>query len=244
MPQPQHCPMRILIITDFTESFAYKILKGIVSYSKTKQNWEICRMPPAYKESLGIDGVVEWAVKWGANAVIGQFDSSDDVTLFANAGIVAVAQDYISRFKGIPNITADYYNTGKMAAEFYLGRGFTNFAFFGFKDVCWSDERFDGFRDTVEHAGHTLHSYRMQDIKVLWYYEREKLTQWLTSLPKPVAIMACDDNQGSNLIDACNAVGIRIPYEVSVIGVDDDEMVCNLNTPPLSSIRVYFEQGG
>ena len=238
--------MRLLIITDFTESFAYKLLKGIVSYCENQEQWEICRMPPSYKRNLGIRGVVDWAKNWGADAVIGQFDQDDDVSLFAKNGIVVVAQDYIKRFSQIPNITADYYGTGRMAAEHFIEKGFKNYAFFGFRNVCWSDERYEGFKRTVEKAGYaeTFHAYRMQDISHLWYYERGKLTDWLLSLPKPVAIMTCDDNQGSNLIDACNSIGIKMPAEVSIIGVDNDEIICNLNTPSLSSIHVDIENGG
>lgn len=238
--------MRLLIITDFTESFAYKLLKGIVSYCREKEQWEICRMPPSYKKSLGIHGVVEWAKNWGADAVIGQFDVNEDVSLFARNGIVAVAQDYVRRFTEIPNITADYFGTGHMAADHFIEKGFKNYAFFGFRDVCWSDERYEGFRKAVEQAGYgaNFYAYRMQDINTLWYYERGKLTDWLRSLPKPVAIMACDDNQGSNLIDACNSIGIKMPAEVSILGVDNDEMVCSLNTPSLTSIHVDIENGG
>lgn len=56
--------------------------------------------------------------------------------------------------------------------------------------------------------------------------------------------MACDDNQGNALIEACNSAGVKIPSEVSVIGVDNDEVVCTLSNPTLSSISVDIEQGG
>lgn len=238
--------MRLLIISDFTESFAYRLMKGIVNYSREHGQWEICRMPPAYKKAIGIAGVADWAKRWGADAVIGQFDQNDNLTLFKDKGIVVIAQDYKRRFASCPNITADYIGTGRMAANYFLERGFRNFAFFGFRDVCWSDERCQGFKQTLEQSGmcDRFYLYQMQDIDNLWYYERETLNNWLTNLKKPVAIMACDDNQGSNLIDACNSIGIRIPDEVSVIGVDNDEMVCSLNTPMLSSIQIDIERGG
>lgn len=238
--------MRLLIITDFTESFAYKLLKGIVSYNRGKEQWTICRMPPSYKRHLGAEGVVNWAKNWGADAVIGQFAGNDEVSLFTKNGIVVVAQDYIRKFNGIPNITADYHGTGRMAAEYFIGKGYTNFAFFGFRDVCWSDERYEGFKKAVEESGYGDHlsAYRMQDINAIWYYELDKLSDWLRDLPKPVAVMACDDNQASNLIDACNSIGIKMPGEVAIIGVDNDEIICNLNTPSLTSIHVDIENGG
>lgn len=238
--------MKLLIITDFTESFAYKLLKGIVSYNRGKEQWTICRMPPSYKRHLGAEGVVNWAKNWGADAVIGQFAGNDEVSLFTKNGIVVVAQDYIRKFNGIPNITADYHGTGRMAAEYFIGKGYTNFAFFGFRDVCWSDERYEGFKKAVEESGYGDHlsAYRMQDINAIWYYELDRLSDWLRDLPKPVAVMACDDNQASNLIDACNSIGMKMPGEVAIIGVDNDEIICNLNTPSLTSIHVDIENGG
>lgn len=238
--------IRLVFITDFTESFAYCLLRGIIKYSKQTQQWEVCRMPPAFKRKTGMESVVEWAKKWGADVVIGQFDPDDDVSLFKKSGIIAIAQDYKKKFANIPNITADYYKTGKMAAELFLERGFRNFGFFGYKDVCWSDERCAGFRSTVEKAGlgENFHSYTLQEIDELWYYDAKKLQEWITGLPKPIAIMACDDNQGSMLIDACNAAGVCIPSELSLIGVDNDEVICNLSNPTLSSIFVDIERGG
>lgn len=238
--------MRLLIITDFTESFPYSLLKGIIRYAREHEQWEICRMPPAYKKSLGIHGVVSWALNWGADVVIGQFEQNDEVGLFEKNGIVAIAQDYKQRFKEIPNITADYIGTGAMAARFYLEKGFRNFAFFGFSNVCWSDERRDGFRMEVEKAGFGDHffEYNMQEIENLWYYERASVGEWLKSLPLPIAVMASDDNQANNLIEACNAFGIKVPAELSIIGVDNDEVICNLSNPTLSSIAVDIEDGG
>lgn len=238
--------LRLLIISDFTEAFPSKLLKGIINYSAKKEQWTICRMPPDYKKMIGIPGVVKWAKEWGADAVIGQFEQTDEVELFAKNGIVAVAQDFKQRFSQIPNITADYIGTGRMAARFYIDRGFKNFGFFGFNHVCWSDERYEGFKREVEAAGHgdTLFAYNMQDIDHLWYYEREKLSTWLRSLPKPIGIMACDDNQGNNLVEACHSLGIKIPSELSVMGVDNDELLCTLGSTPLSSIQVDIEDGG
>ena len=239
--------VRLLFITDFTESFAYALLRGIIRYSnQTDEQWVVCRMPPAYKKTLGLKGVIKWAKKWGADAVIGQFEASDPVELFRRNGIVAFAQDYKTKFSNIPNITGDYIETGRMAAELYLHKGFRNFAFFGYKNVCWSDERCAGFRQRLEEAGlgDNFYLYDKQEIDNLWYYEAAPLEKWLRALPKPVAVMACDDNQGNALIEACNSAGVKIPSEVSVIGVDNDEVVCTLSNPTLSSISVDIEQGG
>jgi LacI family transcriptional regulator len=238
--------IRVLIISDFTESFAHKLLAGIVDYSRAKEQWIVRRMPPEYKAQIGIPGVIRIAKEWEVNAVIGQFEPTDDIGLFAEAGIVAIAQDYKKKFTTIPNITGDYIGTGRMAARFFIDRGFKSFGFFGFNDVCWSDERCDGFRREVEAAGYggDFYAYRMQEIDMVWYYQRNRLREWLLSIPKPIAIMACDDNQGANLIEACHGIGIKIPSEVSVMGVDNDETLCSLGSTTLTSVQVDIEEGG
>ncbi len=238
--------MRLLFITDFTEQFAYRFLRGILNYSKSTEQWVVCKMPPAYKRQLGIDGVVSWAREWRADVVIAQFDPDDDVTLFRKNGIVALAQDYIAKFSSIPNITADYAKTGTMAAEYFISKGFTNFGFFGYNGVCWSDERCDAFRKRVENSfgGGSFYMYDRQNIDNMWYYDQSILADWLMNLPKPIAIMSCDDNQGNILLQACEFCGLHVPFDVAVIGVDNDEILCNMSNPPMSTINVDIERGG
>ena len=236
----------VLIISDFTESFSHKLLAGLVDYSRRKEQWIVRRMPPSYKAKIGIPGVIRVAKEWEVDAVIAQFEPTDEVDLFAENGIVAIAQDYKKKFSSIPNVTGDYLGTGRMAARFFIDRGFRNFGFFGFNDVCWSDERCEGFRREVDEAGFggSFYAYRMQEIEMVWHYQRNRLREWLATVPKPIAIMACDDNQGSNLIEACHDTGIKIPSDVSVIGVDNDEALCSLGSTTLTSVQMDIERGG
>ena len=239
--------MRLLFITDFTEQFAYRFLRGILDYSQGTEHWVVCKMPPSYKRQLGMEGVVAWAKEWRADVVIAQFDPDDDVTLFRKNGIVAMAQDYISKFDTIPNITGDYTLTGTMAAEYFISKGFTNFGFFGYNGVCWSDERCEAFRARIEKnskGGGSFYMYDGQNIDNMWYYDQSELTEWLKSLPKPIAIMACDDNQGNILLQACELCGIHVPFDVAIIGVDNDEILCNMSNPSMSTINVDIERGG
>lgn len=239
--------MRLLIITDFTEQFAYRLLRGIMDYSRRmEEQWVVCKMPPSYKRELGIEGVVKWALKWQADVVIGQFDPDDDVALFRTNGIVAIAQDYISPFKEIPNITADYHRTGAMAAERFCGHGFKNFGFFGYKGVCWSDGRLEGYRDRLapDFGEDSVHIFNHQQISSMWNYDYTELGRWLIELPKPIGVFACDDNQAEILLEACHVAGISVPMEVAIIGVDNDEVTCNLTSPALTSIDMDIERGG
>ena len=239
--------MRLLIISDFTEQFPYRLLRGIMAYARrSDQPWVVCKMPPSYKRKIGIKGVVRWAKDWRANVVIGQFDPDDDVSLFRKNGIVAIAQDYITQFDDIPNITAEYELTGRIAAQQLTGRCYRNYGFFGYEGVCWSDGRLKGFKDTLEaDFGVTeVHVFNDRQLSSLWSYNIAELRQWILSLPKPIGIFACDDNQAQILLETCQASGVNVPLDVAIIGVDNDEVTCNLTAPALSSIDMDIEKAG
>ncbi len=238
--------IKIILLLDFSEEYCKSLLRGITRYSHDFGPWAFCRMPTYYRETIGIDGIIEWARDWGANGIIGQLHNDSEVGKFTRAGIFAMAMDFEERFKEIPNITGSYYEAGWMGAEYFLKKGFKNFAFYGFKNIVWSRERSDGFEDKVREAGFGVHYFEEKKSRSmdLWYYKPSALSRWLKSLPKPIALMTCDDNQGLHITEASRLAGIRIPEEVAVLGVDNDEMVCSLSDPPLSSIGLDTDKGG
>jgi len=238
--------IRAILMTDFTEAFPHNLLKGILEYARTHHQWVVCRMPPSFKNQYGITGVLEWAKKWKADVIIAQFENSDDVSMFSRNGILAIAQDYISSFTAIPNITSDYIRTGQIAARFFINNGFRNFAFYGYQNVIWSDARCSGFRAEIKKAGidAEFFQYSRQKLEHLWFYESEPIVEWLSSLPKPIGVLACDDNQGNKLAEICKMHGFRVPEDISILGVDNDETMCNMTDPPLSSIRLDIERAG
>lgn len=238
--------IRLILLTDFTETFSYNLLKGILAYSKSHDPWVVCRMPPSYKNTYGIEGVLKWAKAWQADAIIGRFDNEDNVELFRQNDIIVLAQDYKSRFSNIPNITGNYHGTGKMAAEFFLSKGFQNFAFYGYRDAVWSQERCEGFYDCIAaHGfGNNFFSYQEQSLDDMWFFESPLLLSWLKSLPQSTALMACDDNLGNRITEVCRVNNIRVPDKIAILGVDNDEIICNLSEPPLSSISHNIVRGG
>lgn len=203
-------------------------------------------MPTYYRETIGIDGILKWAQEWEANGIIGQFYNGEEVAKFTKAKIPVIAQDFKERFTDIPNITGAYRETGALGADYFLKKGFKNFAFYGFGNIVWSRERAEGFEERIQEAGFDVHYYEHKDSRGidLWYYKPSALSDWLKSLPKPVALMACDDNQGHHITEAARHAGIRIPDELAVLGVDNDEMICDLSDPPLSSIELDSEKSG
>jgi LacI family transcriptional regulator len=238
--------IKIILLSDFSEEYSKNLLRGITRYSKDHGPWTFCRMPAYYRETIGIDGILEWAKGWEADGIIGQFHNHEEAWKFTQAKIPAIAQDFKERFEEIPNITGAYRETGRLGAEYFLKKGFRNFAFYGFKNIVWSRERAEGFEEKVNEAGYTVHYFERNHSRSedLYHYKPSALTRWLKSLPKPIALMTCDDNQAYHIAEASRHFNIRIPEEIALLGVDNDEMLCELSDPPISSIGLDTERSG
>ena len=231
--------IKIILLTDFGEEYGTSLLKGVTRYSHEHGPWAFCRMPTYYRETRGMEGVLKWAKEWKANGILGQFYNDSNLEILLNEGISVVAQDFKERHEIVPNISGDYKRVGILGAEYFLRKGFKNFAFYGFKNIVWSRERAQSYEERLKQEGYSVHYFEQKrrfKSRELWYYKPSSLSKWLKSLPKPIALMACDDNQGLHITEACRLANIRIPEEVAVLGVDNDEILCNLSDPPLSSI--------
>ncbi|QJW89998.1 DNA-binding transcriptional regulator [Spirosoma taeanense] len=237
---------KVILLSDFSEDYGKSLLRGITAYAKEHGPWVFCRMPLFFRETLGADGILQWARDWGTDGLIAQLYREEDAEVITQAGIPLIAQDFKERFSNVPNITGDYYETGKLGATYFLQKGYAHFAFYGFNTFVWSRERAQGYEETLKQHGHTVYYFEHEKARSgeLWYYKPSSLSQWLKSLPKPIALMACDDDQGQHITEACKLAGIRIPEEVAVLGVDNDDIICNISDPALSSISLAAVQGG
>jgi LacI family transcriptional regulator len=142
---------------------------------------------------------------------------------------------------------SDLRAIGELAADYYLERGFTHFGFVGeIHDINWSRERGAAFAARVHAVGHQCEMYgpltahERQD----WSLERQRLCTWLTALPKPAAVFVAMDVRGRQVLDACRMAGLRVPHEVAVLAVDNDELICGSTMPPLSSIALDTDRMG
>lgn len=237
---------KIILLIDFTEDYGKSLLKGVTKYSKENGPWLFCRMPQHYREDLSLDNLIKFAKEWEADGIIAQLYNNADIQKLVETKIPVITEDFKEHFKEFPNISGNYFETGQMGAKYFITKGYKNFAFYGYNNIVWSRERGEGFENYVNNHGGKVHFFNPKKIssRELWYYKPSSLSKWLTSLPKPIAIMACDDERAQNITDACRLANIRIPDEISILGVDNDELTCNLSDPPLSSIGLAVEQGG
>ena len=149
----------------------------------------------------------------------------------------------------IPNassIVTDSIKIGETAAEYFLGLGYTNFGFCGFKEFPWSKKRFNGYKNYLNKRNfHNVFYFENDSFKDHQSVTgRWKISEWLKKLPRPICMFGCNDDRAISVLEACKIAGLSVPEEVAVLGVDNDELVCNLSSPPLSSIELDFERVG
>jgi LacI family transcriptional regulator len=173
-------------------------------------------------------------------------DLVEDFDEVAGLGLPLISYGGIGKdIPGIVSMVTDNAAGGVMAAEHLLERGFPNYAFCGYDEYYWSRDRFESFSKTITNAGRRFFLSPQLQIKNLsWEQDQELLIDWLKSLPKPMGVMVCNDERGLDLTMSCRAAGISVPEEVAVIGMDNDELVCELSTPPLSSVHRNSVQAG
>jgi LacI family transcriptional regulator len=143
---------------------------------------------------------------------------------------------------------ADHEQVGRLAVEHFLDRGLRHFGFFGYTDHAFSKGREGGFRRVVERAGFAVSSYLSDDPlhpepTSLWRWN-EGLRDWLVRLSRPAGVLASHDIQGVQLSEVCHRTGLRVPDDVALLGVDDDDLLCKAARPPLSSVALPGERIG
>ena len=236
--------IKILVLTDFSSGYSRSLLKGIVRYSQTVGGWTFYRMPLYYRMLNGDKEVMKWAQKGKTDAIIAQM-SDIDVNLLSDLNIPIIVQNYRSRIPGVCNLTGDYVGTGHMAADYFINQGYKHFAYYGISESVWSRERFVGFQERLNEKGFTVHRYfETSNIRESWAQDFESIGKWLKSLPKNVALFACDDYYALHVSETCKIYDISVPDDIAILGVDNDELMCNISNPPLSSILIDAENGG
>jgi len=209
--------------------------------------WETERVDPFYFEYRRTRGgrIPPDPLEWSVDGAI--MREPRQVERLLEAGIPTVFITYlVGRVPGTTCVMSDDEAVARMAAEHFIHRGFESFVYVGHPGMYWSDRRGLAFRATVEEAGFTLEEYRrrVSNKPADWARDQESLAAWLLKRVKPLAVFVCNDDRAEQVAMACRSVGLKVPEEVAVLGVDNDEFVCELSNPPLSSVALAVESAG
>lgn len=236
----------VLTLIETSEAYGQRLLRGIMKYSYLHGPWTFHTGIPLYRRvqiktrtraiDLGCQGVITYIPNSkGANPDI---ISELPAIVFHDTTTVPALDSRIST-------SSDYTATGKMGAEYLLNRGFRLFAYCGFRGKSWSDLRGKSFAKEIAQAGFVTYCNNPPTFpQKQGYREISTLADWLKSLPKPIGLMACNDDRAQQVIKACYSEDIYVPDEIAVLGVDNDDLICGLTNPALSSIALGAEKAG
>jgi LacI family transcriptional regulator len=230
---------KVILLIETSRAFGRSLLYGIVRYARSHGPWAF------YRETSGLEHTLKYLKDQKADGIILRSPTqSHEIT---HLGIPAIYVIHRQLEAGdFHEVGTDGTLIGHMAAEHFLERGFQHFAYSGFSDRDWSIQRGIYFVERIGREGYPVSCHKVSETRMKRYFQQEqsRLAEWIQSLPKPLALMACNDDHGQHVLDACKLAGILVPEEVSVLGVDNDELVCNLSDPPMSSIALNTEQAG
>ncbi len=230
---------RIALFMDSSRAYEQGLIRGILKYSLLHGPWQFFRIMPVV--SGGSHANLADLKAWHADGII--WREKEGAANLLSLGIPTVISPYRSQFADYPNVLTNDAAIGIMAAEHFLDRGHRNFAFYGITDRYWSSARQASFSARLKKAGFCASAYidaphRSQAIR------QSRLAGWLATLPKPLGLMVCTDDCSYDCVEACRLAGLGIPEDVAIIGVGNDELVCNFSYPPLSSVVLNTEQAG
>lgn len=231
---------KVILHIDTHREFGRGIVSGIAKYSHRYGPWVF------YNEMFELKKSLSLLKKWGANGIVVHVSDPIMAKKVIPSGMPAVAITVNELVKGVPNIMGNAIAIGEMAANYLIDRGFRQFAYCGFSDMLYSKKRAASFCATVTKAGFETHYYERPQllIRTSWQDEELRMAKWLKTLPKATGLMACNDDCGRYVIECCDLVGLHIPDDIAILGIDNDTMVCDLTTPALSSIALSLERAG
>lgn len=182
-----------------------------------------------------------WLASWKGDGILTRSGSPEMLAAVAHAGVPTVElratrTPYVFPFVGVDNVAL-----GQLAAEHLVDRGFKHFGVFELSTESFFEERRDSFVEAVQTAGHQCAHFVQEPGREQprqWERQQSALQQWVKKLPKPCGILACTDQLGFWLLEACREANVSVPENVAVLGVENDDTLASISSPPLSSVRL------
>jgi LacI family transcriptional regulator len=227
----------VAVILDAARPYDRLLIGGIARYVRESAGWRL------YVEEDPLEKLPDLS-RWQGDGIIANFDDRRVARAVQGLSlpVVGVGGGYgwHDATSGIPYVYTDNIAIGRLGAEHLLACGFEQLAFYGYPRTAtsgWSEERAESFATTARAAGRSCHVFTGRHATARrWHDLQGELCEWLLGLPRPVGLMACNDIRARHVLEACRTLALRVPHDVAVLGVDNDEVICDLTTPPLSSI--------
>jgi LacI family transcriptional regulator len=234
----------VALLIETSRELGRGMLRGVARYVRERGPWSL------YHRPLGLgDHPPPWLKDWRGDGILARIDNRAMARAVLNSGVPAIDLRGTLPGFGLLHVGCANPSIVRLAWEHLLDRGLRHFAFCGIPrgKIRFQDLRCDLFRRMVEEAGYDYSEFpagsNAADAEP-WERQQRRIAQWLTRLPKPVGVMCGFDDRALEVLDASRRAGIAIPDEVALVSVDNDEYICRLADPPLTSIDVNPEEIG
>ncbi len=230
-------PRQVALLIEATNAYARGLLRGVARYTHERVRWTVYFEPHALDEPPP-----RWLSGWKGDGILARIGSRRMAKAVLAAGVPVVELRRIHSIAGVPCIGPDNQEVTRLGLEHLRERGFHQFGFCGFPRGLDPpmDGRAHAFLRHAQAAGLPCSLFPAER-NSNWAQEQSRLVRWVRSLPKPAGIMTCNDGRGLQVLRACFQARIPVPDQVAVLGAGNDDCLCGLAHPPLSSIDLAPE---
>jgi LacI family transcriptional regulator len=235
---------KVALLIESSRAYGRGLLRGIAAYARTHRPWSI------YVEPHGLEQPTpQWIRTWDGDGILARVTDQATADLLLATGIPTIDLRGALKDSGIPLVGLDSPAAARLAFEHLRDRGFKNMAFCGVQpgQYRFLDQRAAEFERLAKQSGCWFSSFppagqagSVQN----WDEQQRQMAGWVAELRKPVGILACHDDRGHELLNACREADVAAPDDVAVVGIDNDEVLCELSSPPLSSVDSNTTQIG
>jgi len=235
---------RVALVVETSRAFGRGLIRGVAQYSREHGPWAIDFTPH------GLDAPPPGGLRgWRGDGVLARIEDRRMADAVRRTGAPVVELRGMLPDLRFPHIGVDNRAVVEVALEHLLARGLRRFGFLGYARGAYlrMDERHDFFVAVMRerHLPYSVfEDWPPPKRPHSWEQEQGHIARWVHSLPKPVGIIACSDDCGLRVLDACRRAAVSVPEQAAVIGVDNDEYLCMLSVPPLSSVDILPQHIG
>ncbi len=220
---------RILLAIENASAMGRGVIQGVAEFAHGREAWCFASITAASRLVWGQQVTCETT-----HGVIGVItpDIADRWPGEHRRRVVNVSRgQYVS---GGANVTCDDAAIGRTAADYLLGKNLDHFAFFGADE---NDARAQPFMQAIRSAGQTCRYLEAA-------MDDAALGEAIGALPRPCGILAFNDLHAIRLIELAESIGLGVPAELAIMGVDNDVLVNVMSPMPMTSVAVDFQRVG
>ena len=216
-------------------------LRGIAQFAHELDNWRLLHVPEGDHISI-----LEWLQSSGVEGIIARIGSDAMAQALHATGLPIVDVNRAVHDIGIHQVDVDDEGIAALVAQHFTDRGFHHIGFYPHESGVqgWSQRRCKYLQEKWAGRG-GFHIFEPPVNELAGSKaQRDAVRAWIRALPKPIGIMVARDDGGLMVLDACREENMLVPEQVAVVGVDNDQPLCDLSSPPLSSVRLNHHKVG